>query len=285
MSLSYRELVVRSNKLCEAIRLEGHTDEPRIVTFSPDGQMVASATRDHKVKVWQVATGQTVATLRGHSDQIRTLSFSPDGQWLASGGDDGSVRLWNMKNQHRSLTLDENAFRVNEVNAVAFLSDGRRLAVVENGETLRLLDTTTWLPVFHLGALGSAVSRARVFAFSPDSRLMADTTGHHIQVWDMITWERIWLLSENELVRSMTFSSDGELLACGDDSGRILLYKVRLKHRKGILLGHSGAVNTVAISPHGRLLASACADGTLRLWDLLEEAQVWTASGTKSPRG
>ena len=60
----------------------------------PDGQLLASASHDHTVKLWEVASGREVRTLTGHSSNVLAVAFSPDGQLLASASDDNTVKLW-----------------------------------------------------------------------------------------------------------------------------------------------------------------------------------------------
>ncbi|QFS49584.1 caspase family protein [Nostoc sphaeroides] len=77
----------------EQNRLEGHADAVQSVSFSPDGQMLATASYDHKVKLWR-RDGSFVKTLPGHTDAVMSVSFSPDSKMIASGSLDGTVRLW-----------------------------------------------------------------------------------------------------------------------------------------------------------------------------------------------
>jgi WD40 repeat protein len=63
------------------------------VSFSPDGQILATASYDYTVKLWR-SDGSLIATLQGHTQPVMSVSFSPDGQMIASGSQDGTVRLW-----------------------------------------------------------------------------------------------------------------------------------------------------------------------------------------------
>jgi uncharacterized protein with WD repeat len=64
------------------------------VAFSPDGKLLASASYDCAIKLWDVATRNKLTSLKGHTDLVWSVAFSPDGKLLASGGYDGTVRLW-----------------------------------------------------------------------------------------------------------------------------------------------------------------------------------------------
>lgn len=78
-----------------ATLLKGASDSVTSVSFSPDGQLIASGSYDHTVKLWN-RQGVLLRTLRGHHDSVMGVSFSPDGKVLASASRDKTVILWNL---------------------------------------------------------------------------------------------------------------------------------------------------------------------------------------------
>jgi WD40 repeat protein len=74
--------------------LRGHTDDVLGLTFSPDGQRLATVSLDQTVKLWASATGQELLQLRGHTDAVIEVQFSPNGRLLATASSDRTIRLW-----------------------------------------------------------------------------------------------------------------------------------------------------------------------------------------------
>src|SRR5207253_495012 len=85
---------VETGKDDELASFAGHTAYVTAVAFFPDDQILASASHDHTVRLWEVASGKELANLKGHTEAIVTIALSPDGMILASGAYDRTVRLW-----------------------------------------------------------------------------------------------------------------------------------------------------------------------------------------------
>ncbi|NET62232.1 MAG: WD40 repeat domain-containing protein [Symploca sp. SIO2E6] len=73
--------------------LRGHTGPIEAIAIHPNGEIIASASRDG-VRLWNLQTGELLALLRGHGDWVKSLAFSHDGRLLATGGFDQSIRIW-----------------------------------------------------------------------------------------------------------------------------------------------------------------------------------------------
>jgi WD40 repeat protein len=83
------------NGYIERNTLKGHSDTVTGVSFSPNGETLASASLDGTVKLWNLQ-GEELQTLEGHSKGVTGVSFSPDGETLASASADSTVILWNL---------------------------------------------------------------------------------------------------------------------------------------------------------------------------------------------
>lgn len=266
--------------------LTGHTKGVMAVAFAPpDGTLLATASRDQTVWLWDSTTSKPVAApFITHYSDIVDLAFSPDGRLLATASDHrGRVSLYDMATGdpiYGSLSGDA---------AVAFSPDGRFLATgssyyaTDNSDgypneisehTVRLWDTATGAPIND--PLAGHTSLIQAVAFSPDGHLVAAAGWDHTVWW----WNVSTGVSRNsgrrghaDPVMAVAFSPDGQLLATASHDRTVRLWNPTTGKRIGDpLIGHTGAILDLAFSPDGHLLATASNDKTVRLWNLTIQA-------------
>ena len=91
-------------------------------TFSPDGTLVAAASYDDKVRLWQ-SDGTLVFEVEGNGRGLTRVAFSPDGQTIATGGLDATVKLWNLDGTQQNTLIGHDSF----ITSLAYSPDGRHL--------------------------------------------------------------------------------------------------------------------------------------------------------------
>jgi WD40 repeat protein len=155
-------------------------DEIDGIAFSPDGELVATASKDRTVKLWQADDGKLLLTLVGHVAGVRSVKFSPDGLRLATASSDNTVKIWDVVSGRPLLTL---AGHAHSVVTLDFNPDGNLLVTGGEDGAAKVWDVAP-----------GHTDEVYALAFSPDGRTLA-TAGRDGQA---LLWK---VPSENEYLR------------------------------------------------------------------------------------
>ncbi|XP_045418641.1 WD repeat-containing protein 38 isoform X1 [Lemur catta] len=242
-----------------------HRGEVNSSTFSPDGQMLLTASEDGCVYGWETHSGQLLWRLGGHTGPVKFCRFSPDGRLFASTSCDCTIRLWDVAGAKCLRVLKGHQ---RSVETVSFSPDSRQLASggwdkhvmlweVQSGQMLRLL-------AGHRDSVQSS-------DFSPSRDCLAtgswDST---IRIWDLRAGTPAVFHQELEghsgNISCLCYSASG-LLASGSWDKTIHIWKPMTSSLLVQLKGHITWVKSIAFSPDEQRLASGGYSHMVKVWD------------------
>jgi len=297
--------------------LTGHKDRVGHVAFSSDGRQLVSSSVDNTARVWDVRDRRCTRTLSGHKGNVRVAAFSPNGKLIATGGADNQIRIWDAASGDCLRTI---AAHYRDVIALAWLDDGKRLVSGGAGTWVRIWDAETgkrerslsghtshvWLDASpqHArivtadgnGWIGTwdaktGERKLRIFGRAPrieavaisrdGGRFVTADNRDHVRVWSVANGACLTTCTGVPSSRGVVFSPDGTWVASCTYYHSIEFWNAATGQLLRSLEAHDDEVQEIAVSPDGKLLASASFDRTLILWAVGTRAEVAAAVAAK----
>lgn len=257
--------------------LLGHLDEVDYVCFSPDSHTLASSGDDGTIRFWRVDNGALLRTLSGHQRQVSMVTYSRDGSCLASSSHDGTIRLWRAADgeliwSHKIGDLS--------IHSVAFSPDGARLVTASEDDFVRVWEISETAPTLLLEFTAEVEARCVDYVEDGKSLLLGLINGAQ-ELFDAETGSHVADLSSPFLSSVMAQGVDPArgLAAAVSADGTATVTHVGQRALLRTFQGQAERLWGVAFAPHDPVLATASADGTVRLWHFDDRLRVPQAAG------
>lgn len=236
--------------------------------FLPDGTQLAVAA-GNGVTIYDATTLSPVRTLATGSS--RRIALSPDGTILATIAGD-TAQLWQVSDGTQLFTLTGHTGAVQDV---AFSPDGRTLATAALDRSARLWRVSNGEPLYTFNHVG----RVHSLGFRADGQLLATGSDMGSTLWQPISGVRLRIVDVIFATASgISFSPDGITLAAAMSTGNVRLRAGNSYASSSDLSGQQ-AINALAFSPNGQLLAYGGVDQLVYLWHVADNVALATLRG------
>lgn len=225
-------------------KLEGHTREINILTFSSDGKILFSGSSDKTIRIWktisinslnkekfrltdkiiQIAedlTWHCSNILEGHDWLVNSLKLTSDNKYLYSGGWDSFIIKWDL---HTFKEIDRfNSGHLEGIKCLELNSDDKQIITGGGDKVIRIFNSANY-------------------------KVIAELNGH------------------TDFVSCLSISSDGKLLASGGWDGQIFIWFFSEQKLINSCKAHTGRINSIKFSNDSKYLMSGCSDKLLKCW-------------------
>lgn len=219
------------------------------------------------MRLWNVETGKSIASLKGHQDKVLDITFTEDGRYLASSSADSTIRLWDVENE---MTL--RVFQGHTASVTGITSEGENIFSSSTDGTIKRWNTE--LPYQYALDLSTPPTAT---AIAPDGNSVAiGFENGSLQGYSLADRQPIW---EQEKVHKrdiqrLAFSPNSQWLAAASLDNTATVWQIQEENKlvSVATIQHQAGVNAVAFSPDGKSLLTASYDGKMG-WFKLESQE------------
>ncbi|MCX6583292.1 MAG: NACHT domain-containing protein [Candidatus Aminicenantes bacterium] len=256
-----------------------HSSDVLGCVFSPNGNLVLSASEDGSLKLWDQKSGREIRSFHGHNDKVTCCAFSADGKKVVSGSWDNTLRLWDVGCDKEIHSFARDQFHI---SSCAFSPNGLMVVSTSDSFQINLWDVESGRKIREFSGHRGYVTSC---AFSPDGQMIVSgSSDNTIKLWDVKTGREILnFIGHKKSVTNCTFSPDGKTILSASEDSTLMLWDLKNGREIHSYFGHKSAVTCCAFSLDGKLVVSSSRDNTLKLWDAVSGKEIRVFTGHQGP--
>ncbi|KAH9930583.1 WD40-repeat-containing domain protein [Fomitopsis serialis] len=266
--------------------LDGHQGMVIAVAFHPTLDLLASASDDRTIKIWQYDIGALQRTVLGHIGSVNDLDFNSKGTLLVSCSSDRTIRIWDVGNGW----ADTNTFVGHEhtVSSVRFMPGDQQIVSGSRDGTVRIWDVASaaelrtvianagWIrcvrPSYDGQAILSSSDQVARLSDARTGQTLVEFVGHDLVVEAAAFAPVAAYPAIRELAGHISEAGGperpGRYMATASRDKCIKIWDYQSGQAIGTLVGHCYWVQALVFHPSGKYLLSASDDYTIRVWEL-----------------
>ncbi|MEM7107036.1 MAG: hypothetical protein AAF519_02335 [Bacteroidota bacterium] len=252
--------------------IEGiHRNSIRSIVFGKSNTRFYSTGTEGKIVRSSLNGSEDNVIVASNNYQNRVIKLSEDEKWLINASDSGRVQVFSLDAKSRNFEISGHQTYINDIEIIpgtaTFLSSGGdgqlRLNSIATQESKLILNTNGEYKVLDVSPKGTYA-------------VAGTLQGQAILINLSDYSEKIIMKSTNRPIHAVAFSTDGNLVAMGDEDGTIKIYDVGGNEVIREFKAHKGRVSDIEFSPNGGLVAAGSFDGTIQMWamDELDELPI-----------
>lgn len=244
--------------------MKGHTRAVHDCTANQAGKIIASVAWDKSIRTWDGHSGKFQAVLKTpglHNSPLNCVAFHPEGQLLVVGCWDATLKVWDSFNKKKLKTLKGHK---TSVQACAYAPSGRHIVSAALDGEVKIWSTRS------ASAVGSICGHSRpvnAMAYTPNGQYLATASSDMVvKVWSGGMGKRVRSFGSAEygIVHCMELVSSSQCVRVGYHDGHVRMFNLQSGAEVFAVKPHDAPI--VSIGSQSKLLMSASADGSIKLW-------------------